>query len=188
MDDAIARKKGHQMTQQPKIDPRYAFWRKRIEGQIKHTMNEHPEWFAPMDDAKKARCIRSTAKRIIGEIVAGTPTGDNAAEQVQTRVPSAGDDAVQLSGAASGGSGGMETAASQQPSSERELFIRWFELRNGKKPDFYQTYVRQSYDAWQSSGQASRAALRPVLGNILDKLEMGIEASVIAELKQILGK
>lgn len=59
------------------IHPEYAFWRKRIEGQLKHTIYEHPEWFNLKDENIKARCIRSTAKRIIGEIVAGTSVGSN---------------------------------------------------------------------------------------------------------------
>jgi len=54
------------------IKPEYQFWRKRIEGQIRHTMNEYPEWFNLPDDEAKNRAIGSMAKRIIGEIVAGS--------------------------------------------------------------------------------------------------------------------
>lgn len=53
------------------IPPEYAFWRNRIEGQIRHTIHEHPEWFNLPDEETHGRCVRSTAKRIIGEIVAG---------------------------------------------------------------------------------------------------------------------
>lgn len=60
-----------------KIKPEYEAWRRRIEGQIRHTINDHPEWFNLPDAEIKDRCIRSTAKRIIGEIVAGSTTGKN---------------------------------------------------------------------------------------------------------------
>lgn len=57
------------------IDPRYQAWRSRIEGQIKHAMNEHPEWFRYENQEEKKRICRSIGKRIIGEIVAGITTG-----------------------------------------------------------------------------------------------------------------
>jgi len=84
-----------------KINPSYAWWRKRIEGQIRHTINEHPEWFNLPDD--KDRPVRSMAKRIIGQIIAATEGGDNPAGSVQTRVRPAEDDSVQIAGAESGG-------------------------------------------------------------------------------------
>jgi hypothetical protein len=59
------------------IKPEYQFWRKRIEGQIRHTIHEHPEWFNFDDPETRDRCIRSTAKRIIGEIVAGSIIGND---------------------------------------------------------------------------------------------------------------
>lgn len=59
------------------IKPEYQVWRNRIEGQIKHAMNEHPEWFNLRTQEIKDRAIRSIAKRVIGEIVAGTGSGDN---------------------------------------------------------------------------------------------------------------
>lgn len=57
------------------IPPEYLFWRNRIEGQIRHTMNEHPEFFT--EAAYEDNMVGRMAKRIIGEIVAGTLTGDN---------------------------------------------------------------------------------------------------------------
>jgi len=60
--------------------PEYLFWRRRIEGQIKHMINEHPEYFNFGNDVARGKCIRSMAKRIIGEIVAGRFTGNNPAE------------------------------------------------------------------------------------------------------------
>jgi hypothetical protein len=59
------------------IKPEYQLWRKRIEGQIRHAMNEHPEWFNLPDAETKVHAIGSIAKRIIGEIVAGTTSGNN---------------------------------------------------------------------------------------------------------------
>lgn len=59
------------------IKPEDQAWRRRVEGQIRHTMNEHPEWFNVPTEAIRDRCIRSMGKRIIGEIVAGTPSGAN---------------------------------------------------------------------------------------------------------------
>lgn len=58
------------------IQPQYAAWRNRVEGQIRHTIHEHPEWFDLPDEETKNRCIRSMAKRIIGEIVAAMTSGD----------------------------------------------------------------------------------------------------------------
>lgn len=53
-----------------KYSPLHDFWHKRVEGQIKHTMNMHPKWFTFKDDIDKNTCINSLAKRIVGEIVA----------------------------------------------------------------------------------------------------------------------
>lgn len=58
------------------IRPEHQFWRRRVEGQIRHAMNEHPEWFNLENDEVRERCVRSVAKRIIGEIVAGISAGD----------------------------------------------------------------------------------------------------------------
>lgn len=55
--------------------PEYLFWKKRIEGQIRHTMYEHPEFFT--EEAYKDNLVGRMAKRIIGEIVAGSCAGDN---------------------------------------------------------------------------------------------------------------
>src|SRR5438270_592784 len=55
------------------------FWHPRVEGQIKHTIGRHPEWFRlPPKTSAKQDCISSLAKRIVGEIVAATTRGDNA--------------------------------------------------------------------------------------------------------------
>ena len=100
------------------IPPAYEFWRRRIEGQIRHTIYEHPEWFNLPDEEERDRCVRSTAKRIIGEIVAGTVTGDNsgdgAMQSVATRKPAA----VQFDGALATEGGGTGTAALRDDSQE----------------------------------------------------------------------
>lgn len=59
------------------IKPEYQAWRNRVEGQIRHMINEHPEYFNLPTKLAKERCIRSLGKRIIGEIVAGTRSGSN---------------------------------------------------------------------------------------------------------------
>ena len=60
----------------------YDKWHRRVEGQIRHVIGQHPEWFAFAKDlsdhgekgyrARNARywCINGLAKRIVGEIVA----------------------------------------------------------------------------------------------------------------------
>lgn len=68
------------------IKPKYQVWRKRIEGQIRHAMNEHPEWFNLPSLEIKDRAIHSIAKRVIGEIVAGTSTGGNTGRYASCRV------------------------------------------------------------------------------------------------------
>lgn len=65
-------------TEKDKYSPEYLFWRKRIEGQIRHTMYEHPEFFTQI--AYDDNMVGRMAKRIIGEIVAGTCTGNNSRE------------------------------------------------------------------------------------------------------------
>jgi hypothetical protein len=60
------------------IPVEYQVWRRRVEGQIKHTIHEHPEWFNLSDNETKGKCISSMAKRIIGEIVVGRATDNNA--------------------------------------------------------------------------------------------------------------
>lgn len=50
----------------------YDFWHPRVEGQIRHTMNVHPEWFSFSTPHTKEDCVNSLAKRIVDEIVAGT--------------------------------------------------------------------------------------------------------------------
>jgi len=89
------------MTRQKPIKPEYQAWRRRIEGQIRHMMNEHPEFFnLPTVDAKE-RCIRSMAKRIIGEIVAGTATGNSSGASAILRCDRPDGDTVERASAVS---------------------------------------------------------------------------------------
>ena len=92
------------------IPPAYSFWRKRIEGQIRHTIHEHPEWFNLPDEETRDRCIRSTAKRIIGEIVAGTGPGDSAGGGATGRAVARGEVEVQAHRAVAMEGGGTATA------------------------------------------------------------------------------
>lgn len=69
-----------------KYPPEYLFWKKRVEGQIRHTIHEHPEWFNLPTVEIRDKCIRSTAKRIIGEIVAGTTSGNSSSENARLSV------------------------------------------------------------------------------------------------------
>lgn len=64
-----------------KQSPRHDLWHPRVEGQIRHTIGCHPEWFNFKDEKDKATMVNSLAKRIVGEIVAGgtlvaVPEGD----------------------------------------------------------------------------------------------------------------
>lgn len=63
------------VNKKSKYPSKYLFWKKRIEGQIRHTMFEHPEFFTGI--AYENNLVGRMAKRIIGEIVAGTCTGNN---------------------------------------------------------------------------------------------------------------
>lgn len=92
------------------IPTAYTFWRKRIEGQIRHTINEHPEWFSLPDEETRERCVRSTAKRIIGEIVAGTHTGDSPGGGGTSPATAPAEVSVQLESAGAGEVGGTLTA------------------------------------------------------------------------------
>lgn len=109
------------------IDPRHAFWRKRVEGQIRHTMNEYSEWFNLPDEATKDRCIRSTAKRIIGEIVAGTPTGDDSEDLCKVALQSPDKDSVQAASAESGEADGTRTVGL---TSILQQLKRWKEINS----------------------------------------------------------
>lgn len=66
-------------AEKDKYPPEYLFWRKRIEGQIRHTMYEHPEFFTQEAYGEKGLVDRM-AKRLIGEIVAAIGRGDNSGE------------------------------------------------------------------------------------------------------------
>ena len=54
----------------------YDKWHRRVEGQIRHVIGQHPEWFTftSKNDCKSQNaqfwCINALAKRIVGEIVA----------------------------------------------------------------------------------------------------------------------
>ncbi len=50
--------------------PLHALWHRRVEGQIRSCMQEHPEWFNFSNEGTRASCVSSLAKRIVGEIVA----------------------------------------------------------------------------------------------------------------------
>lgn len=59
-----------------KRSPLHDFWHPRVEGQIRHTIGRHPEWFnLPIKTSAKRDCINSLAKRIVGEIVAALGYG-----------------------------------------------------------------------------------------------------------------
>ena len=45
-------------------------WHRRVEGQIRHTIGQHPEWFCFKNENDRIKCINSLAKRIVGEIAA----------------------------------------------------------------------------------------------------------------------
>lgn len=53
-----------------KFTPEHNFWHRRVEGQIRHTMGRHPEWFNFKNPTDQNHCINSLAKRIVGEILA----------------------------------------------------------------------------------------------------------------------
>jgi len=51
-----------------KHSPLHDKWHRRVEGQIRDCIHNHPEWFKSCKDHK--RMVNSLAKRIVGEIVA----------------------------------------------------------------------------------------------------------------------
>lgn len=53
--------------------PLHEYWWKRVEGQIRCCVKEHPEWFAGDTEVMK----NSLAKRIVGEIVAACTVANN---------------------------------------------------------------------------------------------------------------
>jgi hypothetical protein len=61
--------KGYQMSSR-KRSPLHDYWHPRVEGQIRHTIGQHPEWFAFKSPVHQRACVISLAKRIVGEIVA----------------------------------------------------------------------------------------------------------------------
>lgn len=48
-----------------------------MEGQVRHTIHEHPEWFNLPNKEVYNKCVNGIAKRIIGEIIAGTGPGND---------------------------------------------------------------------------------------------------------------
>lgn len=63
-----------------KHSPQHDFWHPRVEGQIRHTIGRHPEWFAEIiktSEMRRESMVNSLAKRIVGEIVAGSLLVDN---------------------------------------------------------------------------------------------------------------
>lgn len=63
--------------EEDKYTPAHIFWRNRIEGQIRHAINEHPEWFNLPNELSYKKCVNGIAKRVIGEIIAATRRGDD---------------------------------------------------------------------------------------------------------------
>lgn len=61
----------------------YDKWHPRIEGQIRHTMGQHPKWFVFKNAADKETCVNSLAKRIVGEIIADSKIGNNSVDNVE---------------------------------------------------------------------------------------------------------
>ncbi len=55
-----------------KMTPLHNRWHRIVEGQIRDCVQAHPKWFNFKDDTDKKTCVNSLAKRIVGEIVAGS--------------------------------------------------------------------------------------------------------------------
>lgn len=72
-----------------KRTPLHDYWHRRVEGQIRHTMNVHPKWFSFKNETDKKACINSLAKRIVGEIIAAAHGGMIAEENDVGCAPSA---------------------------------------------------------------------------------------------------
>lgn len=98
-------------VEKDKYPPEYLFWKKRIEGQVKHTMYEHPEFFTQI--AYEKNLVGRMAKRIIGEIVAGMASGNSSEGGASARASFVSEDEVQLASASSGIAGGTPTASYQ---------------------------------------------------------------------------
>ena len=60
-----------------KYTPLHNKWHRRVEGQIKNTINCHPNWFNFKNPIDRNNCINSLAKRIVGEIIADLEIGNN---------------------------------------------------------------------------------------------------------------
>lgn len=78
-----------------KHSPAHDFWHPRVEGQIRHTIGRHPEWFGALSSANRVKFVNSLAKRIVGEIVACDQGGRDAGRVAENCEP--------------GGSGGVVT-------------------------------------------------------------------------------
>lgn len=75
-----------------KHTPIHDFWHRRVEGQIQHTINCHPEWFSFRDERERKACINSLGKRILGEIVAALSVAAMPSVVLSRCVGSEGDD------------------------------------------------------------------------------------------------
>lgn len=64
------------MTQR-KHTPLHDKWHRRVEGQLRDTINSHPGWFSFKNEHDKNRCINSITKRVVGEIVADLKLANN---------------------------------------------------------------------------------------------------------------
>ena len=53
-----------------RMSPIHNLWHRRVEGQIRHVIRCHPEWFRFDEKFTREVLINSLAKRIVGEIVA----------------------------------------------------------------------------------------------------------------------
>lgn len=53
-----------------KHTPIHDYWHPRVEGQIRHTISCHPEWFNIRNERQQETFVNSLAKRIVGEIAA----------------------------------------------------------------------------------------------------------------------
>jgi hypothetical protein len=74
--------------------PAHDYWHRRVEGQIRHTIGQHPEWFRFKDAHERKKLVNSLAKRIVGEIVAGyglAPMPDGVAVNCALPAPGGGE-------------------------------------------------------------------------------------------------
>lgn len=99
-----------------KISPFHDKWRRRVGGQIRHTIGRHPEWFNLKNEQDKNVYISSLTKRIVGEIVADSMLAPMSAEVLPTCYQSSNEE----SGATLFSS--VEEGETKLPSSGKTLF------------------------------------------------------------------